>query len=309
MENSEPVNVPGAPDPGGAPAAPERAPAGFWIRWGAFFIDGLAVWFAQFLAAVILFFIGAPGILILLLTAALWFGYFTLMTVKFGGQTLGKMAAGCAVVRTDGSALTYGRALGRALSYVLSSLPVNLGFIAAAFTPQKRALHDYIADTRVLYVGVPSKGRQGVVIAAGFIPVLLFLVGFIGALLFPMLAGVGAGGGGALDEASTKGNLGGIRASLAIYYGDKMGEYPPDISTIIPEYLNDIPYAVTGEHGETEGVEIYGAEACAEEDIESSALRDTGKWGYIGDAESPCHGAVFVDCTHTDSKGRIWHTY
>ncbi|MFH2201595.1 MAG: hypothetical protein ABIJ96_00625 [Elusimicrobiota bacterium] len=37
--------------------------------------------------------------------------------------------------------------------------------------------------------------------------------------------------------------------------------------------------------------------------------RDSGRWGYVSNPTDANFGTVFVDCTHTDSRGDLWHTY
>lgn len=69
-----------------------------------------------------------------------------------GGATPGKMLLGLKVVRSDGSALSGGRAVGRYFAELLSSLILCVGYIMAAFDDEKRALHDRICDTRVIKV-------------------------------------------------------------------------------------------------------------------------------------------------------------
>jgi uncharacterized RDD family membrane protein YckC len=77
--------------------------------------------------------------------------YNTFMQGKYGA-TLGKMACGLKVVKSDGTFLSYGRAFGRAMAEILSYAICRIGYIIAAFDGQKRALHDHIADTRVIRV-------------------------------------------------------------------------------------------------------------------------------------------------------------
>ncbi|HTV39754.1 MAG TPA: RDD family protein [Candidatus Sulfotelmatobacter sp.] len=67
------------------------------------------------------------------------------------GATPGKMALRLKVVTADGAQVSYARAFGRYFAKILSSMTCFIGFIIAAFdTPQRRALHDYICNTRVV---------------------------------------------------------------------------------------------------------------------------------------------------------------
>ena len=56
-----------------------------------------------------------------------------------GGATLGKMAVGIKVVRSNGDRLTRGRAFGRYWAMLLSSFTLGIGFLMAAFTERKQA--------------------------------------------------------------------------------------------------------------------------------------------------------------------------
>lgn len=77
--------------------------------------------------------------------------YEGLMVGKYGG-TLGKLALKIKVVTAEGSRVSYARAFGRYFAKMLSGFTCLIGFIIAAFdNPQKRALHDYICNTRVVY--------------------------------------------------------------------------------------------------------------------------------------------------------------
>ena len=62
----------------------------------------------------------------------------------------GKRAFGLVVTDVDGAAPGIARAFGRQLAGVASWITLNLGHLLAALPPQHRALHDYIAGTRVL---------------------------------------------------------------------------------------------------------------------------------------------------------------
>jgi uncharacterized RDD family membrane protein YckC len=90
----------------------------------------------------------APFTAFLLLIAG---GYLTLFTAA-GGQTIGKMAAGIRVVSTDidRRRVPLGHSVVRAAAYMASALPAGLGFLPALFGDDRRALHDRLADTRVV---------------------------------------------------------------------------------------------------------------------------------------------------------------
>lgn len=75
--------------------------------------------------------------------------YFAGMEASPWQATLGKRLLGLKVVSTDGQPLGWPRALLRFFSAGISWLFLNLGHAMAAWTPDKRALHDYIAGTRV----------------------------------------------------------------------------------------------------------------------------------------------------------------
>jgi uncharacterized RDD family membrane protein YckC len=80
-------------------------------------------------------------------------GYFTTF-VAAGGQTIGKMATGIRVIPGDPRAssirVPFGHAVVRAAAYVVSALPAGLGFVPGLIGPERRALHDRLADTRVV---------------------------------------------------------------------------------------------------------------------------------------------------------------
>jgi uncharacterized RDD family membrane protein YckC len=68
------------------------------------------------------------------------------------GQTPAKMLVGVRVVRRDGARVGYGRALVRWLGYALGIVTLGPGFLVAVLDGQRRALHDWIAGTRVVLV-------------------------------------------------------------------------------------------------------------------------------------------------------------
>ena len=91
------------------------------------------------------------GIFVAVFPLAVGIAYEAILVGKYGA-TLGKMALKMKVVTADGGRVSYARAFGRYFGKVLSSFTCLIGFIIAAFdNPQRRALHDYICNTRVVY--------------------------------------------------------------------------------------------------------------------------------------------------------------
>ena len=64
--------------------------------------------------------------------------------------TLGKMAVGIKVTDDDGQRIASRVASAAISPRILSSLILFIGYIMAAFTDRKRALHDMIASTLVV---------------------------------------------------------------------------------------------------------------------------------------------------------------
>jgi uncharacterized RDD family membrane protein YckC len=137
---------------------------GFWIRVVARLIDGFTLGIVQ--AFIALFFFGTFGAQFLpkvegsasiglrmsfqVLSWAIAIVYETVF-LHYQGATLGKMALGLKVVRSDGESLGWGISVGRYFMYLVSGLILLIGYIMAGFDDQKRALHDRVCDTRVIY--------------------------------------------------------------------------------------------------------------------------------------------------------------
>ena len=147
-------------------AAVEGAPpGGFWIRFVAYMIDGLimlvptVILVGVFAGFVIL--TGAPVndapvlVFVLFIIVPMILGnwlYEALMTSSPRRATLGKLALGLSIVRFDGTQLSFGRATARHFGkyMVTPMVPLAIGYIMAAFTNRKRALHDILVDTLVI---------------------------------------------------------------------------------------------------------------------------------------------------------------
>ena len=135
--------------------------AGFWIRFGAVFLDGIIMWIVNMVLAVIggLSFGQALGIqpkpldarlaIIFILQMCIPMIYEIIMIGKYGA-TVGKMACNIKVVTAEGGKVSYLRSIGRHFAKFLSAIICLIGYIMAGFDEEKRALHDRICNTRVV---------------------------------------------------------------------------------------------------------------------------------------------------------------
>jgi uncharacterized RDD family membrane protein YckC len=268
-------------------------------------IDGVLISAVQALIAVLFSLAGAPPLLANLLGSLLGIGYFVWMPAAYNGQTVGKMAAGIAIVRTDGSPLSYLLCLGRWAGYLASGLTVGIGFIMAGFTSQKRALHDYIAGTRVIYIQAVGKGRKIAVIIFGcVIPGLMMLAMILSVSVPQMERTVNQA-----KETMTASHLAQLRQAVNAYAQDNNNASPADINGLVHKYLPALPQLVLPNHPDSANVTIYDASACAGAAVDPAQIQDTGKWGYVADPQASCRGTVFVDCTHKDSKDKVLASY
>ena len=127
--------------------------------------------------------------------------------------------------------------------------------------------------------------------------IVVAIIGILAAIAIPKFASLIRKS----NEGASKGNLGSIRGALSIYYGDLEGQYPSDMTslTLSGKYLSQIPSAkAPNYHTDSSGVTTGAATS-----------NDAGGWLYnnlTGDANL---GTVWVNCTHTDTKGSIWTTY
>ena len=76
--------------------------------------------------------------------------YFAGMESSSWRATLGKRALGIQVTDVGGRRIFFARAIGRYFAKVISSLAFCIGFLMAAFTEKKQALHDILAGTLVV---------------------------------------------------------------------------------------------------------------------------------------------------------------
>jgi uncharacterized RDD family membrane protein YckC len=76
--------------------------------------------------------------------------YYALSESSLKQATLGKQAMGITVTDMDGNRISFPRATGRYFSKIISTITLLIGYLMAAFTAKKQALHDIIAGTLVI---------------------------------------------------------------------------------------------------------------------------------------------------------------
>jgi uncharacterized RDD family membrane protein YckC len=147
---------------------------GFWIRFGARVIDGSVLGVPLLILAAVLIpnllraqgdaskpdfaAFAAFGLTFFLIYFLVVICY-EVVLLRYRGATLGKMACGLRVVRSDGRNLGWGVSFGRFFMWnvVTSGIPylnfvlMLISGIMAGTDSEKRALHDRVCDTRVVY--------------------------------------------------------------------------------------------------------------------------------------------------------------
>lgn len=192
-------------------AAGDIVQAGFLRRWAAIFLDQLVLTGGLYLIMFVVFlgagaaagfdfdesgqppawmigaYVGTFGLYYVV--AAL---YYSLLESSVSQATLGKMALGIKVVDLDGQRLSWPHALVRWFAAGLSYLTLYIGFLAAAFTQHKQALHDLVAKTMVVdkwaYTDTPERQQHG--LSGCLIAFLIFMGLFVGIAVLGILAAI-----------------------------------------------------------------------------------------------------------------------
>ena len=116
--------------------------AGFWIRFGAVFVDGIILMIGNIVLQAIF---GTAALFLGLAVGAVY-------TIGFwasSGATPGKMLFGLKVVTADGDPIGLDKAVIRYIGYWVNVLTLGIGYLFIAFREDKRGLHDLIAGTAV----------------------------------------------------------------------------------------------------------------------------------------------------------------
>jgi uncharacterized RDD family membrane protein YckC len=174
------ATLPPAVSPRPTSSATAHAPlpyAGFWERVAAYLIDGLILGIPfGILVLILIFLFGGFGAMMhrrnpvdpgqamaliapmfslfflgMLVFVALQWLYFAGMESSERQASFGKSVMSLRVTNYDGQRISFGHATGRFFAKIVSGMiPFAIGYIMAAFTARKQALHDLIAGTLVL---------------------------------------------------------------------------------------------------------------------------------------------------------------
>lgn len=97
----------------------------------------------------------------------LWVFLYLWLSIAVFGKTLGKTVMGVRVVRSDGSIALHSRqAVIRALTYPMSFAIVGIGLLGVVFGRERRAWHDHLARTAVVYDWGSRTARMSTPLAA-----------------------------------------------------------------------------------------------------------------------------------------------
>ena len=140
---------------------------GFWARFAANFLDGILISIFVSPASIRVIYLLSKGkirsdwisesacVAIAFYSVLYILSQVILLVLWYKKQaSIGKMAISAKIVDArTGKAPTKNQLIGRYFAYLLSFLPLGLGFLWIAFDSKKQGWHDKLAGTAVIYVG------------------------------------------------------------------------------------------------------------------------------------------------------------
>jgi uncharacterized RDD family membrane protein YckC len=190
--------------------------AGLWRRVAASILDGFVTSILSYIVLIPLMLVFGIGLGSLVggesagsvffmiiqygISIAIPAAYFGWMHSSSSQASLGKMAVGIKVCRTDGDTMSFGRAIGRYFAYTLFALftcglGVLISGLMVAFSQRKQALHDMICDTLVVdkwaFTEQPELQKQGLDTVT-IVILALFALLVVGGIALAVIVGVAA---------------------------------------------------------------------------------------------------------------------
>ena len=223
---------PAAPVPTASPtpAAPTIKYAGFWVRFVAYFIDGIILFIPgfilSFISGVIIETIGLKSLEILfsiIISFAIPMLYYCLLTY-YKGATYGKMFMGLEVRSVDNQKLPVGKIVIReTIGKIISSIILCIGYIMIAFTEKKQGLHDLMAGSVVVYKDPTKKLSvwKKVVIAIVFLSIIILPILLFSSVVLLSLNTARVKS----DDAKTRSALTSMRSNMEFYLSQNNNSY------------------------------------------------------------------------------------
>jgi prepilin-type N-terminal cleavage/methylation domain-containing protein len=148
--------------------------------------------------------------------------------------------------------------------------------------------------------------------------IVVAIIGILSAIAIPKFADLIRKS----NEGSTKGNLGAIRSAISIYYGELEGWFPIATASGDQTVTGTLPQILTMQNGKYLAsfpscyTPPYHTKSFSQATFTLSSANegnaaDAGLWGYQSSNAGVGQqwGAVWVNCTHTDSKSSAWGGY
>ncbi len=145
---------------------PDLEPAGFGPRYLAYLVDSIIMtlfsgvgFFIGTLFGLLFHFYGwsiadmLAQIIGAIATLGIWGFYFSSGESGAARATLGKWSIGLIVLRDDDKPQTRQQAFGRAASALVTALTLYLGFVMCFFRADKKAMHDLMSKSKVVWQG------------------------------------------------------------------------------------------------------------------------------------------------------------
>ncbi len=153
-------------------------PAGFWVRFAARTVDGMIVLIPLSIMGVWAV-MTIPGFNqygpMFRFAAAVPSMIYTLGFWMWRGATPGKMLFSLVIVRdSDYRSASVGQLVGRYFSYILSALPLGLGYMWVGWDSRKQGFHDHLAHT--LVIKRPNASNQTGRTVLGIVAVCVLLI-------------------------------------------------------------------------------------------------------------------------------------
>lgn len=167
-------------------------------------------------------------------------------------------------------------------------LPLGLCGLALAFY-LGRNCRRWALTTRLMIDGdmTPSLSVDMRFLSWGNLVMVAAFCGVLCAIALPMFSGLIRKS----SEGASKGNLAVLRARLQSHQAAK-GSYPIDLAD-----LGSPPVAKAPNYHQDSAKVAFGPPT------------DAGGWLYENAAGAADFGTLRVNCTHTDTKGKVWTTY